>query len=129
MSIPPVPILSQMHPAHPNIQCNIILPLWLDLPRGLFPLGFLAKIMYAFLPGDDNVSQVMSQHNSCRLLLHIYLVTIHLFQNYAPLQTFAWITGVSFVAGMNGKFSAHQVQFCEHFTSKSINLMPKSIRM
>jgi hypothetical protein len=48
---PPVPILSQLDPLHTtisqflNIHLNIILHLRLGLQSGLFPPGFLTKIL------------------------------------------------------------------------------------
>jgi hypothetical protein len=50
---PLVRILSQMNPAHTTtpvckIHLNIILPLCLCLPSGVFPSGFPSKTLYAF---------------------------------------------------------------------------------
>jgi hypothetical protein len=54
-SPPLVPTLIQMHPIHnfppyfPNIDINIIFTCTPMSPSGLFPSGFLTKMMYAFL--------------------------------------------------------------------------------
>jgi hypothetical protein len=50
-----VPILSQINPVHTSPSYlsknhfNIILPLRLDPPNGLFPSGFPTKLLWAFL--------------------------------------------------------------------------------
>jgi hypothetical protein len=48
---PLVPILSQMHPlqAFPKIHSDISSHVRLGFLRGLYPSGFLTKILYAFL--------------------------------------------------------------------------------
>jgi hypothetical protein len=53
--LPLVPIPSQMNPVHTfppyfsQVHSNIILPLCLGLPSGLFPSDFRTKILYGFL--------------------------------------------------------------------------------
>jgi hypothetical protein len=54
-SPPLVPILSQINPVHTTpsrlskIHFNIVHPLRLGIPSGLFPSGFPTNILYAFL--------------------------------------------------------------------------------
>jgi len=75
---PVVPILSQMSTVHnfppysPKIHSNIILP---SMPRslsGLFPSGFLTKILYAFL--------ISPMHMTCSThLILLDLITLMIF--------------------------------------------------
>jgi hypothetical protein len=58
-NLPPVHILSQMHPAHtsPNPIClrSILIlssSVRLNIPNGLFPSSFLTKILYLFLSSN-----------------------------------------------------------------------------
>jgi hypothetical protein len=72
-----VPILSQMNPVHtfppyfPNIHSNISSRLRLGLPRGLFPSGFLTKILYAFI-----ISIMCATCSTHPILLDLLIVII-----------------------------------------------------